>query len=576
MSNSILFSLLNHLWQSTLFAAAVGCLTPFFRRNGARVRYLLWLAASVKFLIPFALLTALGAHIPLSLGPALQSQLVAPSLHVTAQLANLIGEGATSLAPGGSAINHGDATSTVFAVLWAFGTFVVAAYGFIRWLPIRRALLESAESDVPFVIPVRASALQLEPAVVGVLRPVLLLPGGMEQRLTPEEMCAVLAHEGCHVAWWDNLAGALHMLVEAVFWFHPLVWWLGTRLVDERERACDEQVLADGHRPESYAEGILKVCERYLSPPLRCAAGISGGRLSQRIEHIVSNRLVEGLSVVRKLLITAAACATVAVPIAVGVLTSPHVRAESETPASDESFRNVSIQVARPGETTFFGPQLAGRCSGIEFAPHGRVTIGCPSMRLRRVIADTYGVSESQVVGKDWSKEPSYDVTADDPLISVAERAAALRTVPAMMRNLLAKQFGMVFRRELRRMDGYVLSISPGGSKLRPYAGGPSWKTSAWMTPADGVIATDYPVGALAGFLQYMFKVPIVDQTGLKGRYEYRADWKTSSPGAPPDAATVAKALEQQLGLRLEAKPVTVEVINVLSLKSPDEVVTGK
>jgi len=48
---------------------------------------------------------------------------------------------------------------------------------------------------------------------------------------------AVVAHELWHVRRRDNLAGALHMVVEAMFWFHPLVWWVGARLVDERERA---------------------------------------------------------------------------------------------------------------------------------------------------------------------------------------------------------------------------------------------------------------------------------------------------------------------------------------------------
>ena len=63
----------------------------------------------------------------------------------------------------------------------------------------------------------------------------------------------------------------LHMLVEALFWFHPLVWWLGARLVDERERACDEEVLRLGSDPQIYAESILKICEFYLESPLLCA-----------------------------------------------------------------------------------------------------------------------------------------------------------------------------------------------------------------------------------------------------------------------------------------------------------------
>jgi bla regulator protein blaR1 len=94
-----------------------------------------------------------------------------------------------------------------------------------------------------------------------VVRPVLLVPRGLRERVTPEELDAIVAHETCHVRRRDNLAMSLHMIVEALFWFHPLVWWMERRLVDEQERACDEAVLAGGTPPRVYAEGILKVCE---------------------------------------------------------------------------------------------------------------------------------------------------------------------------------------------------------------------------------------------------------------------------------------------------------------------------
>src|ERR1700754_57843 len=95
----------------------------------------------------------------------------------------------------------------------------------------------------------------VEPGVFGVFRSVLVLPAGIEESLTPEQLSAVLAHELCHARRRDNLLGAIHMAVETLFWFHPLVWWIGPRLVEERERACDEQVLLQGNRPEAYAEG---------------------------------------------------------------------------------------------------------------------------------------------------------------------------------------------------------------------------------------------------------------------------------------------------------------------------------
>ena len=60
----------NHLWQSTLFASIAGLLTLALRKNHARVRYWLWLAASLKFLIPFSLLVGIGSHLAWSRGSA--------------------------------------------------------------------------------------------------------------------------------------------------------------------------------------------------------------------------------------------------------------------------------------------------------------------------------------------------------------------------------------------------------------------------------------------------------------------------------------------------------------------------
>src|SRR5271170_1942367 len=60
----MLAAVINHLWQSTLFAGGVAIMTLILRHNSARVRYILWFSASVKFLLPFALLAALGSLIP--------------------------------------------------------------------------------------------------------------------------------------------------------------------------------------------------------------------------------------------------------------------------------------------------------------------------------------------------------------------------------------------------------------------------------------------------------------------------------------------------------------------------------
>jgi bla regulator protein blaR1 len=69
MTSAALVSLVNHLWQSTIFAAAVWLITCLLRANAASLRHRLWLTASVKFLVPFSLLVGLGARLPLRTVP---------------------------------------------------------------------------------------------------------------------------------------------------------------------------------------------------------------------------------------------------------------------------------------------------------------------------------------------------------------------------------------------------------------------------------------------------------------------------------------------------------------------------
>jgi beta-lactamase regulating signal transducer with metallopeptidase domain len=326
MLRLLFVALFNHLWQSTLFAAAILALTFLLRRNGARVRHLLWLAASLKFLVPFALVAALGALIPWHPAPAEHSAAVPRVLSwagdFTAPMSgNMVYPNPLAATPDHQGVTVWSWLMLAGVAVWALGVVFVAVRWLVRWLDIRRALRASvALPDTDFPAPVRVTDRQFEPGVVGIFRPVLLLPQGIEERLTPEQMRAVLAHERCHLRWRDNLTAALHMRVEALFWFFPPVWWIGARLIEERERDCDEQVVRDGHAPRSYAEGILAVCEHYITSRLPSVSGVSGADLRQRVESIVRNALVLKLDRPRKLALAAIACCAVALPIGAGMV----------------------------------------------------------------------------------------------------------------------------------------------------------------------------------------------------------------------------------------------------------------
>jgi bla regulator protein blaR1 len=240
----------NHLWQSTLFAGVAGLLTVFLRRNRAHVRYWLWLMASVKFLLPFSILVAVGGLLG-------RHTVAAPSQLVSASdfssFVEQVGEPFTATVPQ-VAMPAGPRsyTSVIVAVLifvWATGFVTLVCRWTLRWLRMRASVRKASPLDLPIGLPVKSSPEFGEPGVFGIFRPVLLLPDKIMDCLTAREMESIVAHEFCHVRRRDNLLTAVHMAVEVLFWFHPLVWWVGARLMEERERACDEEVLLLGSEP---------------------------------------------------------------------------------------------------------------------------------------------------------------------------------------------------------------------------------------------------------------------------------------------------------------------------------------
>jgi uncharacterized protein (TIGR03435 family) len=187
--------------------------------------------------------------------------------------------------------------------------------------PVRAVLAESA----------------MEPGIFGLFRPVLVWPAGISERLDDAHLEAILAHEVCHVRRRDNLLAALNMLVEAVFWFHPLVWWMGARLVAEREHACDEEVLALCARPQVYAESILKVCEFCVESPLECVAGITGADLKRRVVEIMRARALLRLTWPKRALLGAAVLCAIAVPVMMG---------QAEAAKAEQRLMLAAIQAA--------------------------------------------------------------------------------------------------------------------------------------------------------------------------------------------------------------------------------------
>jgi beta-lactamase regulating signal transducer with metallopeptidase domain len=374
----VIADVLDHLWQSTVFAGAAGLVTLLLRGNAARVRFWVWFAASVKFLVPFAILSVLGAH----LLPQLQAPL--PILERVAPVAEPFVMPAANAHALVAAVpqSPGLGWADLLLGIWATGTLAVAFHWLSRWWNLREALSQASDIAPVGGLSVRTAPAALEPGLFGIWRPVIVLPHDIGEKLSHAELDAVLAHEACHMAHYDNLLAAIHMLVEALFWFHPLVWWLGARLNQERERACDEAVLASGQNSEVYAESILKVCKLYVHSPLACVSGVSGADLKERMERIVVGGVASPLGATRKILLAGLGAISLAAPVLVSLLLMPAV-VEAQNPAQSQIQTDTPAHIAErraeqamPRKAVAFNPKDFDRFVGTyQFDPMEVMTI---------------------------------------------------------------------------------------------------------------------------------------------------------------------------------------------------------
>jgi len=346
----------NHLWQSTLCAGIVGVLTLVLRENHARTRYWVWLAASLKFLIPFSLLISVGSHMAWTRIPAeTDARLYAAMTEVGQPFTQSKVPMNSGILSSTASLSMIHVLSATLAGVWVSGFIIVLSFWYLRWRKISAAICQAVPlsegrevealrrmehiGGTPGRIEILLSSASLGPGIFGIVRPILLWPEGISKHLEAAHLEAIVAHEVWHVRRRDNLAAALHMLIEAVFWFYPLVWWLGARLVEERERACDEAVLELGGERQVYAESILKTCEFCVGFPLACASGVTGADLKKRIVHIMSPRKAHRLNFSKKFLLSMFASAAIAAPMMFGLLHAAPSRTETQTENSASTAR---------------------------------------------------------------------------------------------------------------------------------------------------------------------------------------------------------------------------------------------
>jgi bla regulator protein BlaR1 len=605
----------NHLWQSTVFVIMAGSLTLILRKNQARARYWLWLAASVKFLIPFSLLIGIGSHLTWSRGSAgtragLYFAMEEVSQPFSQPTTSMISRAAPSTAS--PSLPH--LLPALLAAVWLCGFLVVVFVWYMRWrrisAAIRKAvqLQEGREVDalrqleriggIRKRIEMLMSRTSLEPGIFGIARPVLMWPEGISERLEDAHLEAILAHEVWHVRRRDNLAAAIHMVVEASFWFYPLVWWLGARLVEERERACDEAVLELGTDRHVYAESILKICEFCVGSPLACVSGVTGADLKKRIVRVMTEGVMRKLDFSRRLLLSAAALAAIAVPVVAGVLNVTQTRAESrgqyevvspKRNKSDNPPGRIESQVQntgaiapshevasiKPNNPTVRIESQAQNTSAIEPAyevvsikPHKsgdelfkmmfeKDGFSAIMVTLRMLIRTAYGVDDSRIFGApNWLDSEKYDVEARIEN-SVANRLGEMSEDQLnverrrMLQALLAGRFKLTLHRQTTQLGVYVLVVANNGPKLDEAKPGNAYlngikdngeplgtgvfKLGRYAGGRGELVGQGLSMTKLLRLLsEDILNRSVIDSTGLTGNYDFTLEWKIGDESQGP------------------------------------------
>jgi uncharacterized protein (TIGR03435 family) len=629
MIDTLVYGASSHLVQSTLFVGAAALLTLAFRANRAEVRFWLWLSASLKFLIPFSLLSIAGSHIRAS-APASSLDGIAATVSTFSYAAESLPHSSQDTPWGLASAAAAPAIdrTTLYKVIvgvWLSGVLCVALIRLRGWRRIRLLIRASVSTDIAAPVEVRASPGLTEPGVVGWRRRLLLLPQGFAERLAPSEMKAILAHEMCHVARRDNLLVSIHMIVEAIFWFHPLVWWIGARLIEERECACDEEVVSRGNAPDLYAEAILKVCKWSTESPLACVAGVTGGNLKRRLEQIMNARDVPGLSFAKKAALTIAGAAVLMAPVLVGIANAPAILAQSPSgvpqwqaaAGGHMAFEVASVKLMKPGSRGH-APNFA-LDNGDAFtdprtgeSPHGRCSATFP---LPAFISFAYKLS----LAPDQRHAMLADLPKwiDTDLIEINAKAAGNPTkdqMRLMMQSLLAERFHLAVHYETQDMPIYALTlIKPGtwGPKLIRHTDGPPCDVFGPQNPATGLIdpgADVFPPRCetqtsvpgknrrtvqgsrnttMALFAESVGRTagrPVVDRTGISDRIDYRLEWTPESnipsngPRIPdvevepdPNPVTFVDAVREQLGLKLQSTKAPVQILVIDHIERPAE-----
>jgi bla regulator protein BlaR1 len=312
LSNALIYS----LWQGILLAAIAGLIVICTRRASSALRYNLLVSALILFAVSVSATfveqyytfagqyqksteAAVPKHIaqsyhisnPVPAADAgVQPAVTAPKPGFTDQISAWLND------------HHKTIVLVWFLIICARCLQLgVGLYGTYRLRRVRVAAVTDPWSermqqlaralDIRQTIALLESGLAKVPMMIGHLKPVILVPVGLLNALSPAEVEAILIHELAHIRRRDYLVNMLQNLMEIVFFFNPAVLWVSTLIRTERENCCDDLALAHDNNKANYIRALVS-CEEYQSsvPPYAMAFPGAKNTLLHRVKRLASNR----------------------------------------------------------------------------------------------------------------------------------------------------------------------------------------------------------------------------------------------------------------------------------------------
>jgi uncharacterized protein (TIGR03435 family) len=230
-------------------------------------------------------------------------------------------------------------------------------------------------------------------------------------------------------------------------------------------------------------------------------------------------------------------------------------RAFSQSAAAPAPFDVASVHVSQTGRAGGEG----SRRESIQFTPD---SVTMRNVSLKSAIRWAYHVFDYQVSGPDWLQSERYDIVAK------AAGPVAEDQLRTMLQALLAERFKLELHRQTKELAAYVLVVAKNGPKFHES----ETDGESSIQPDQkrmSVTVQRTPISQLTEMLSNVFRAPVVDMTGLKGKYDvtlnlakYVGDMQPKGDGAPPDPLSIFTAgLQEELGLKLESKKMPIDLL---------------